>query len=126
MYIDDKLTSPETLVFMKYGSLEEVYTVVGEETFPLPKTRYQYVSTGDSIAQVYNYGLWINVLRELNLHLGSFSRLHSEQVKKMNEIYSGADNLDEGLSKNFLSFDIRKIYFKEGKIDFDLDISVIH
>ena len=125
MHIDDKLSRPETLVFMKYGALEEVYTAVDDETFPLPKARYMYMASGDSVAQIYNYGLWINVLRELNLRLGSFSKLHSEQVKRLNETYIGADNLNEGLSKNLLSFDIRKIYFKEGKIDFDLDITVV-
>lgn len=125
MYIDDKLTSPETLVFMKYGDMEEVYTTVGEDLFPLPRTRYQYVAEGDSMPQVYRYGLWVNILRELNLALGSYSRLVSEQIRGMDQVYENMDNLNEGLSRNRLSFDITNMQFKDSQIEIVFDIKPI-
>lgn len=125
IYIDDKKTPAETLVSMKYGTLEDVYTMVGDESFNLPTTRYQYLAPGDSVPQVYRYGLWINIMRELNIKLGHYSRLYSEQVRKMNEMYNTADKIDEGLSKNTMSFEILNIYFKENQVNVDLNVQLL-
>jgi hypothetical protein len=125
IFINDNVTPSETLVSMKYGTLEDVYTMVEDESFPLPMTRYQYLSPGDSIPQVYRYGLWINIMRELNIKLGHYSKLFSEQIRKMNEVYQLADKIDEGLSKNTVSFDILNLYFKENQVTVDLNVRLL-
>ncbi len=125
IYINDKKTTDETLVSMKYGASEEVYTMIGDESFPFPSTRYQYLAPGDSVPQIYRYGLWINIMRELNIRLGHYSKLFSEQIRKLDEVYETADKIDEGLSKNTVAFDILNLYFKQNQITLDLNVRLV-
>lgn len=123
--IDDHESPSETLVYTRYASVEEVYTSKDEEIFPLPITRYQYTLPGDSIAQTYRFGLWINIMRELNTKLGEYSKIYSEQIRKMSETYQSTDKIDEGVSKNVLSFDIKNLYFRGNQVELELSIETI-
>ncbi|HON19127.1 MAG TPA: hypothetical protein PK990_08160 [Salinivirgaceae bacterium] len=122
-YIKDQKTPGETTVYIKSYNNEEVFTEINNETFPLPITHYKYLNPGDSVEQVYRYGLWINALRKLNQTLGEYSRLRTEQVKKMGENYNYTqEKIDEGVSLNRFTFRIKSIQFHDGDVYFDLDV----
>ncbi len=123
--IDDHKSPSETLVYTRYASVEEVYTSSNEEIYSFPITRYQYIQPGDSIAQIYRFGLWINIMRELNVKLGEYSKIYSEQIRKMSELHKTSDNIDEGVSKNVLSFDIKDLYFRGNQVELELNIDAI-
>ncbi len=121
MFLKDSKTPGEYLVYMKYGNSEDVYTQVENVVFNLPITHYSYLLPGDSIPQKYRYGLWINFMREMNVVLGSYSRLKSEQVKKMGEMYNySAEKIDEGVSANDFTFRIRGLKFSNNEIHIEL------